>query len=82
MKSMYLHLPIVLVIYPSKSSHTDTAIVSASTVSMSDARLQSYSVNIVEVEVPCSANCVRYTHLEVVSYGQCKLVCFNSVHVR
>ena len=82
MRSMYFHLPIVLVIIPSKSSYTVTAIVPASTVCMSDARLQSYSVNIVEVKVPCSANCVRYTHLEVVSYGQCELSCFKSVHIR
>ena len=79
---MYPHLPIVLVIYPSKSSYTDTAIASASTVCMSDARLQSYIVNIVEVEVSCSADSVRYTHLKVVLYSQCELVCFNSVHVR
>ena len=79
---MYLRLPIVLVIYPPKSSYTVTAMVCASTVCMSDARLQIYSVNIGEFEVSCSASCVRYTRLEVVVYGQCELVCFNSVHVR
>ena len=82
MESMYLYLPIELVIYPPKSSHTVTAIESALTVCMSDARLQSYSVNIVEVEVSCSASCVRYTRLEFVSYGHCELVCFDSIHVR
>ena len=74
-ESMFLHLPIELVIYPSKSSYTVTAIVSASTVCMSDARLQSYSVNIVEVEVSCSASLVRYTCSNVVLYSHCELVC-------
>ena len=82
MKSMYLHSPIVPVIIPSKSSYTVTAIVPASTVCMSDARLQRYSVNIVDVEVSCSASCVRYTRLEVVLYSHRELVCLNSIHVR
>ena len=59
-----------------------TTIISASIVSMSDARLQNDSVNIVDFEVPCSASCVRYTCLKVVLNGQCELVCFDSVHVR
>ena len=56
---MYLHLPVVLAIHPSESSYMVIAIESASTVYMSDARTQSYSVNMVEVEVSCSASCVR-----------------------
>ena len=81
MKSMYPHLPIVLVIYHSKPSHTVTAIVSASTVCMSDAGLQSYSENIVKVGVSCSVTCVRHTRLRVVSYGHRELVCFDKIHV-
>ena len=82
MKSMYLHLPIELVINPSESSHTVTVIVSAPTVCRPVAGLQSYSVNIVKVEVSCSASCVRYSRMKVVLYGQWKLVCFDSVYVR
>ena len=61
MNSMYPLVPIVLFIYHSMSSYTVTAIVSVSTVCMSDAGLQIYSVNIVRVGVFCSASCVRYT---------------------
>ena len=66
MKSMYPHLPIVPVKYSPKMYYTVTAIVSASNVCMSEVILQSYSVNIVEVKVSCSASCVLYTCSEVV----------------
>ena len=82
MLSKYLHLPIVLVICPLKSSYMVSAIVSAITVGMSDARMQSYSVNIVEVEVSCSACCVRYTRFDVVSYDRCELICSRGIYVR
>ena len=74
MKSKFLNLPLVLVIYPSKSSYTVTVVVTDSTVCMSDAGLQSYRVNIVKVVGPSSASCVSYTRSIVVLYGQSKLV--------
>ena len=76
------HSPIVLVIIPSKPSYTVTVIVPATTVCMSEARLQSFCETIVVVEVSCYASRVHFTRLEVVSYGRCELICFNSVHVR
>ena len=82
MLSKYLYLPIVLVISPSKSSHMVSSIASAITEGMSDARMQSYSVNIVEVGVSCSAYCVRYTRFDVVLYNSCELICSKGIHVR
>ena len=68
MLSTYLHLPIVLVLSPSKSfkvifgqSSMVSAIESTIAMGMSDARMQRYSVNKVEVGVSCSACCVRST---------------------
>ena len=76
--SKYLHLPIVLVICPSKSSY----IISASTAGIIDARIQSPSVNIVEIEVSCFSCCVRYIRFDVVSYDRCELICSKGIHAR
>ena len=58
-----------------------SAIASAITVGMLDARMQSYSEDIVGVKVSCSACCVRNTRFDVNSYDRCELTCSNVIHV-
>ena len=60
--SKYPHLPINLVICPSNSSYMISAIVSVSSVGMSDDRISSHSENIVEVRVSCFSCCMHYFH--------------------
>ena len=87
MLSKYLHLSIVPFICSSKPPYMVIAIVSAIAVGMSDARMRSYSVSIVEVEVSCSACCVRYTRFDVVLYDvdlydRWEHICFRGIYVR
>ena len=67
MTLMYPHLPIVLVKYPSELFYMVSAILYATTVCMSGAKMHFSSVNRIAVKVSFSVCCVRYTRFYVIS---------------